>query len=351
MKTSRINRDMVLFLMYRYIYDGANAFGDKHPVQLVDLDFPRIKVKTSENLLTALKKQIEEAAADRKAAIALSGGIDSAIMAKFMPRGAAAYTFRCKVPGKQVIDETEQAGKYAEECGLDHRIIDILWEDIAAVTDKLIMHKGAPIHSIEAQIYLAAVQAKKDGYSKMIFGENADIIYGGMDGLLAEDWTVGEFIDRYSYVMPYKVMFSPDMDFVPFYEFEKRGHIDGHTFINKYFRQEALGTYTNACRCAGIEFVGPYSKTVMDIPIDLNRIRSGDTKYLVREAFHKMYPGWEVPKKIPMPRPMNEWMASWEGPARKEFIPGCIKDMTGDQKWMLYSLERYLNLVEKSENE
>ena len=346
MNNISVSRSMCDYLMYRYFHSGSSAYADKCPVRIVDLDFDRIPVKNSDQLLGALESMISNATEGGKAAIALSGGIDSAIMAKFMPKGSTAYTFRCVVPGVQVIDESLQAEKYAKECGLNHQIVDIHWEDVVSVLDKLMLHKGAPIHSIETQIYIASLRAKKDGFTKMLFGENADIIYGGMNGLLAENWYVGDFIDRYSYVLPYKVLRNPDMDFTPFYEFEVDGHIDGHMFINKYFRQEALGTYTNSCATAGMDFVGPYSRTVMSDKLDLNRIRSGDTKYIIREAFKKMYPGWELPQKIPMPRPMNEWMANWKGPTRDEFISNCHEKLTGDQKWMLYSLERFMNLME-----
>lgn len=335
------------YLMYRYVFNKNYSFLPKKNVSLVDLGFDRIKIKTSDELIAALKSMVEEATKDGKAALALSGGIDSAILAKFMPKGSKAYTFRCIVPGTEVTDETGQASYWAEKCELDHEIIDITWEDIEKVIDSLMSNKGAPVHSIEAQIYLAAQRVKESGKTKFILGENADIIYGGMNGLLAKDWLFGEFVERYSYCMPYKVLRNSVMILEPFLEFERDGHIDGHDFINKYFRQEALGTYTNACNSAGIEFVGPYSKTVMDIPIDYNRIRLGDTKYLIREAFCKLYPGEEMPQKIPMPRPVNEWFADWPGPVREEFLPHCTDNMSGDQKWMVWCLERFFNNMEQ----
>ena len=266
-----------------------------------------------------------------------------------MPEGSTAYTFRCVVPGKKVQDESEKAAKIAKICNLNHKIVDITWEDVDRVVDKLMKHKGAPIHSIEAQIYTAACQAKRDGFSKLILGENADIIYGGMDGLLAKDWLVAEFIDRYSYVLPYRALKAPQILINPFLEFATDGKVDAHAFINKYFRQEALGTYTNACETAGVKFVGPYSETNFTSPIDYKRIRSGDSKYVIREAFNKLYPEIDkLPPKIPMPRPVNEWMAEHykEGPKRSEFIPHCTDNMTGDQKWMVYCLERFLNLID-----
>ena len=337
---------MSSYLMFRYVFDQERFFSPDKPCKVVDLSFSRAPIKTAEELLAALAADVENACRGRKAALALSGGIDSAILAKLCPGGTKAYTFRCVVPGVIVTDESAQARHWAELCGLDHEVVDITWQDIEAVSDVLMCHKGAPIHSIEAQIYLASRKALKDGAEKFIFGENADIIYGGMNGLLAKDWLFAEFVDRYTYVMPYKVLRKPELILEPFQEFERDGHIDGHDFINKYFRQEALGTYTNACQTAGIEFVGPYSKTVLDKPIDYARIRSGDTKYLVREAFRSLYPDEPMPTKIPMPRPMNEWMKNWSGPTRPEFWPHCTDGMTGDQKWMVWALERYLNMLD-----
>lgn len=342
----QIRRDMSDFLTYRYFITGKSAFSKHYPINNVSLEFERIPVKGCKDFLCSIEKQIKEATKDGKAAIALSGGIDSAIMAKFMPKGSVAYTFRCVVPGKQVVDESERAALYAKECGLEHRIVDITWEDIISVIDKLILHKGAPIHSIEAQIYIASLKAKEDGFKKFVFGENADIIYGGFDGLLSKDWLVGEFIERYSFVLPYKVMYHPEPDYTPFYKIEKNGYIDPHEFMNIVFRQESLGSYGNACETAGIELVAPCSNTVMAEPLDYMRVRNGESKYIIREAFKELYPGWEIPVKTPMPRATNEWMESWGGPTRKEFIPNCHKGMSGDQKWMIYVLERYLNLME-----
>lgn len=334
------------YLMFRYIYDKNYSFYGDAP-NIVDLNFNRIPVKTSEDLLSALKKNIDKAVVNGRIALALSGGIDSAILAKLVPQGTKAYTFRCIVPNKQVTDESSLGAHWAKINNLEHEIIDIYWDDIVFATDILMRHKNAPIHSIEAQIFIAAKKAISQGKTKFIFGENADIIYGGMNGLLEKDWLYSEFIDRYSYVLPYKVLRNSCLLLEPFKEFEKNGHIDGYDFINKYFRQEALGTYTNACATAGIEFVGPYSETFLDVPIDYCRIRSGETKYLIRELFCKLYPNENLPQKIPMPRPLNEWLALWEGPTRSEFVPHCTDNMTGDEKWMVWCLERFFNLMEK----
>ncbi len=338
---------MSSYLMYRYVFNPSKGFEENVACNITGLDFERTGVKDANELINALKQSIDDSAKDGRIALALSGGIDSAILARLVPKNTKAYTFRCIVPGKKVVDESAQAAVWAQANELEHEIIDITWEDIESVVNELIKHKHAPIHSIETQIYIAAMKAKKDGFDKFVFGENADIIYGGMDGLLKEDWLIGDFIDRYMYVNPYHVLKDYRLILEPFKEYEKDGHIDGHDFINKYFRQEALGTYNNACETAGMEFVGPYSLTYLDARIDYDRIRSGDTKYIIREAFSKLYPGESIPAKIPMPRPVNEWFEAWKGPERPEFWPHCTDKLTGDQKWMVWCLERYLNIIGK----
>ena len=336
---------MSSFLMYRYIYDDKKDFGLPH--KNININFERTPIADCQELIDFLRKQVTAATADGKAALALSGGIDSAILAKFMPKGSTAYTFRCLVPGKKVEDESERAAHWAEICKLKHKIIDIYWEDVEAVVDKLMLHKGAPCHSIETQIYIAAQKVLADGFPKFIFGETADAIYGGDDSLLSKDWLFGEFVDRYSYILPYKVLREPQMPLKPFRDFEVDGHVAPHNFMDTYYRQESTGSYLNSCSLAGVEFVAPYSLTRMAHPIDYKKIRSGESKYIVREAFRKLYPGEEIPKKTPMPHPVNEWFENWQGPTRKEFLPHCQEGLNGNQRWMVWILERFLNLLER----
>lgn len=335
---------MSSFLMYRYIYDETFDFG--LPRKNVDISFERTPIADGDELINFLRVRVEEATVDGKAALALSGGIDSAILAKFMPEGSTAYTFRCLVPGKKVEDESERAAHWAEICKLNHKVIDIYWEDVESVVDKLMLHKGAPIHSIEIQIYIAAKKVLADGFEKFIFGEIADTIYGGLDGLLSKDWLFGEFVERYSYVLPYKVLREPQLPLEPFLKIEVDGRVDPHEFLNVYFLPESLGSYFNACSEAGMNFIAPYSLTKLANPIDYKKIRGGEPKYIVREAFRKLYPGEEIPRKTPMPRPVNEWFENWQGPTRKEFLPHCQENLNGNQRWMVWALERFLNLIE-----
>ena len=339
------------YLMYRTLHtvDGSRyCFDKKYLPNLWYNTNKRIGVCNGTELIQYLMERIPEMCKSRKVALALSGGIDSALLAKFMPKGSLAYTFKCVVPGMQVTDESVQAARYAKECGLEHKVIEIYWEDFLQFTPSLMQHKGAPIHSIEVQIYKAALQAKADGCDTIIFGESADLNYGGLSGLLSKDWTVGEFIDRYSYVKPYAVLREFCLPIEPITKYEKNDLIDVHEFNRGFFMSEAMGSYSNACELANIQLFTPYAETFLSLPLDIQRIRSGENKYVIREAFEAMYPvGWTIPPKTPMPRPMNEWMGKWDGPKRSDFYENCTIEMTGDQKWMVWCLESFLNMIEE----
>ena len=197
---------MSSFLMLRTINDHNHTFTDEIIPRFFEENNDRNPVRDSFELEEILKSEVEKACANGKAALALSGGIDSAILAKFMPRGSVAYIFKCVVPGIEVVDESPAAARYANECGLEHRIVEIYWEDMEKIAPELMIHKGTPIHSIEVQICKAARKAKEDGFDTLIFGESSDVNFGGQDGLLSRDWTVPEYIERYSYILPYKAV-------------------------------------------------------------------------------------------------------------------------------------------------
>ncbi len=335
------------YLMYRFIVDAEKCFSEQYNRPYIKKDISRKLVYNSYDLEVYLKKIVQDACNNKKTALALSGGIDSAILAKFMPKGSVAYTFRCNVPGVKVTDETKMAAEYAKICGLEHRIVDIYWEDFEEYIDQIMIHKNQPTHSIEVQIYKASLQAKRDGFDSMIFGETADCVYGGHSDLLSRDWKYGEFVDRWSFVMPHHVLKDPVFILDPYTEYTVGGYVDVPRFLTEFEYYASLNFYINATEMAQVGLVAPYAYTRMGNPLDLDRVRQGENKYLVREIFSRLYPGFKIPAKVPMPRPMNEWLGGWEGPRRPEFLEHCTDNMTGDQKWLVWSLERFLNIIDE----
>ena len=338
---------MSSFLMYRRVVDQTKSFLEGKRPKTVPLKWDKVPIKDSFELEDYLRERVAEATKDGNVALALSGGIDSAILAKFMPKGSTAYTFRCIADGVKTTDETKIASQYASICGLKHKIIDIYWKDMVEFAPLLMEKKSAPLHSIEVQIYKAGMAAIKDGFTGMIYGETADVNYGGLSKILSHDWNTEDFIERYAYLKPWSVLRHPKMQFIDMTPYVKDDIVDVHKYLSEFDIIESVNSYVNACETAGIKFIAPYAGTYLSQPLDYERVRKGENKYLIREVFSRLYPNLTIPTKIPMPRPTDEWLKNWNGPKRDEFIEGCQKHLTGDQKWLLWCLERILNKIDE----
>ena len=85
---------MSSFMAFRYIEKDDVDFYDgcKHKNFVPVPEDQRILVETSDDIGLEISKQME-GFADKKKGILLSGGMDSAIVASYMP-GSDAYTFR-----------------------------------------------------------------------------------------------------------------------------------------------------------------------------------------------------------------------------------------------------------------
>lgn len=341
---------MSRFLAFRYIEEeDLNFFpGLTHSVWKRPPAGELHTVGSADEIERAILEETEAFYEPGRTAIFLSGGIDSAILASYLPRGTKAYTFRCVADG--AVDETGQAAVYAAAYGLDHEIIEMHWSDFEQLTPELLRYDGVPFHSIEVQLLKAARRAKADGFDRLILGESADGVFGGLDGLLSRDWTLESLMDRYSFVRPDRALRNPVSVRNVFERYLKPdGTIDIEAFIHGVFCIESSCSYSHAFGLAGVDALMPYGRMRMSGPLDIARVRYGESKYLLRELFARRYPGMQAPRKIPMPRATAQWFADWRGPVRAEFIPGCQSDMTGDQKWLVWCLERFLDAYEKGE--
>lgn len=108
-----------------------------------------------------------------------------------------------------------------------------------------------------------------------------------------------------------------------------------------------MTSYVTTFSAAGMKYYDPYAKLIMAEPLDLQRVRNGESKYLIRALFSMKYPGVPVPEKNPMPRPVDEYFREWPGPSRSEFRRDIdISKFTGNQKWQMYCLEKFLDMNE-----
>lgn len=341
---------MSSYIAYRYVYkEGMDFFPDMiHKNYDVKSAEEKVYVKNAKEIDAQIQKSIDEIYKKySNVGILLSGGMDSAILAAYLKEESHAYTFTSNESDVYKLD-VDRAKKYCDKFNLTHHLVDISLQDYETYTPIVMKRKCAPVHSIEPQIYKAALAAKKDGVEIMIIGDAADYIFGGMDKLLSEDWSYNGFINRYKTLDPQKVLSRPvDVDeiFEP-YRIGADG-INFQAFLKGPTVIESYGSYENPFACAGMLYFDPYEDLEMAEPLDLNRIRNGESKYLIRELFSVKYPEIEVPEKIPMPRIVDKIFRNWDGPKREEFRQDiAMGELSGNQKWQLWCLEKFLNLYE-----
>ena len=336
------------YLALRYIEDDDKEFFDglHHQVYRQMPVEKRTHVKTAQEIDKAIQHQFD-GIKDEKLGILLSGGMDSAILASYMP-GCDAYTFRF-LNGTFQSEELHRAEKYAQKYNLNLHYVDINWDIIDQCLDDVMKVKGAPVHSIEPQIYHAAKQAQNDGITLMIIGDGSDYVFGGMDKLLSKDWDFDAFEKRYTYISPSEVLREP-VSMTDLFERYRlpEGKIDYLKLLQDLAIDESYASYQNAFKAAGMPYLDPYASLYLSEPLDLKRIRNGESKYLIRQLFAMKYADLPVPEKVPMPRPVDSYFEKWQGPKRAEFRSDIdISRYNGNQKWLMYCLERFLNNNDK----
>ena len=345
-----VNKDFCLssYMAFRYIWkdgvDFAEGFQHKNflPLEMKN----RVAVRTSKEMDREIQKQFDELYGKyQNIGILLSGGMDSANLAAYLKPGSHAYTFNST---SGVFDaDVARAKAYSEKFQLKHHLIDITMDDYQKYAPIVMRYKFAPVHSIEPQIYKAAEMAKQDGVQLMIVGESADLIFGGMDKLISPEWTFDAFAKRYTFLDPSLVLTHPveQSELFEQYRIGDNG-IDVFKFMDEVFSVESSSSYLNAFGAAWLPYYDPYAKLVMADPLDIQRVRNGEPKYLVRGLYALKYPELEIPFKIPMPRPVDAVFKDWKGPVRPEFrkdIP--MESLTGNQKWQLWCAEQFLNMI------
>lgn len=338
---------MSSYMAFRYIEkDDMDFYPGMHHKNIETLpDNQRIPVKTSADIDREIGKQMEQFK-DKKKGILLSGGMDSAVVASYL-RGSDAYTFRF-LGGEFQKEELRKAEYYAGYYGLTLHYVDISWETVETYLEPVMRAKAAPVHSIEPQILQAALQAKSDGIEIMFVGESSDLVFGGMDGLLSKDWTFDEFVERYTFTKPEEVLAEPESMQYLYERYRVDGNmIDYMKFMDEVFAVESSSSYLNAFEVSDMPYYDPYARLIMADELDLYRVRHGEPKYLIRELMAKKYPEIPVPNKTPMPRPVDIYFENWKGPERPEFKKDIdLSRFSGNQKWQMYCLEKFLNLYE-----
>lgn len=340
---------MSSYLTFRCIVKDGMEFreGMHHSKDISYPDDKKIPVTTAEDIAKAYKKLFEEKEDDVKLGLMLSGGMDSACLAAFMKPGTDAYTFRF-IGGEFRSDDLRRAEQFANKYKLNLHYVDVNWDVCERNVDALMEKKGAPVHPIEPQVMEAALQAQQDGVEMMVVADGSDLVFGGMDKMLSRDWDYDEWIRFLTFLDPNEVLEEPvsmDFAFAPYRLSNNK--IDYMRFMDEVFAHESNGVFCNAFITAGMKYTpyyDPSGMVKMAEPLDLQRIRRGESKYLIRELFKMCYPEFPIPEKVPMPRPVDYYFKDYKGPTRPEFKKGLdMSRFTGNQKWQMWCLERFLD--------
>ena len=306
----------------------------------------KIKVETALDIIKNLSKIISKYK-NKKVGFLLSSGIDSAIIASFLPKNTIAYTIKFLAPN--AIDESKHASKIAKHLGIQHKIIKVTWKDYQKYQNQLMLNKKSPLHPVEISLYIAAIKAKQDGINYLLVGNGADSIFGGLDKLLSKEWKLREFINRFNILNPKKILKNPvDITYIYKHYLTKKKEINLTLFIKEIYEIGLTQWYKNGIESAGCNMISPFEKLALKTPLDINRIRNGEPKYLLQEVYKEIFPKIKPIPKKPFVRPMDQWMKDWGDIHRPEFRTDInLQELNGEQKWLIYCLQEFMDLIEK----
>lgn len=236
---------------------------------------------------------IEERLKNEVKAIFLSGGLDSSLLAAI---GKPKIAYVAHFPEFE-YDEVKWAKLVAEYLGIELKVIEIKRDRYMSTIEYLIKQKKDGLHPNEPCIYLLALQAKKDGYDKVVLGSGADGLFGGYTDLLINEnrWMANKqvFIDRYAYV-------EKDVP-IPFKKWKEWGM---YRFLLEIHTPGLIDRAINACSSAGVEPVFPYLENgipqlmwnaPMGQKIDKIILKEIANKYLPREIIYRRKTAFPVP--------------------------------------------------------
>jgi hypothetical protein len=303
-------------------------------------------VGSTAELLDGLRAAVPEHAG---LGLLLSGGIDSAVLAALVAPGTPCFTIAFDVP--DAIDESSAAAAYAARWGHPHRVVRVRWQDYLDEADALMAVKRSPLHAIEVPLHLAARTARSVGVETLLVGNGADSNFGGLDKLLAVDWTFDDFVRRYCFADPTKILTDPRDVTAYFAPYRTPSGIDVQAFLHEVHGQGIVQSFETAIGAAGVEIVAPYETVCHRGPLDLARIRAGEPKYLVQAAFRELYGAEHVPAKIAFARPTDVWLAGWAGPSARADLRHDLdlRGAGGEERWLVWCLDRFLDLLERGD--
>ena len=330
------------FLRYRSFPNHVSPIENK---RFFNLNKTNVVISNKNDLDAYLSKVFENVDI-KNTGIMLSGGIDSALLASYMPSGTIAFTL--SYPESKNRDEVERARFFADKFNLKLVIVEVTFDDVINFQDELMIHKGQPLSSIEIGIYKMCLEAKKYNLKKLVTGMGADGIFGGTFNLMSRDWTNEEFVDRFTYIKPEIIMHNPPNTLMFFEKYYSSPYFDMYGFLDDVESEYTLSYFLNPCELAEIELVAPYESCVRNFELDRIGMISGKEKILLRNLF-KEHNGFDfVGIKYAFPRPIDYWSKMYDESLDSLFIKDAYSKLSNyEQQWILYTTNHFVKLFKR----
>jgi hypothetical protein len=280
-----------------------------------------------------------------KVGLLLSTGIDSGAIAYCLPPGT--HVFFIEYDETESNEDRKTIDKYVEDNKLELHVVNINWATYQKYIPVLLKAKKAPLHPCEVPVYAACLQAKELGIQAILTGWGCDTHFGGMDKLLSHNFTSSiDISERYCYLQPSKILKNP-IDVIP--EFDKymdsNGIFNTQKFLDENYHGMTIQSFFYIGGLAGLIQYTPWGRLTSMVPYDINRVRNGEPKHLIRDCF-KYLTNNSVPitEKIPFTRP--DYITNLDVLSNPIFRTNldCTK-FTQHQKWMIFIFCQFYDQV------
>lgn len=115
-----------------------------------------------------------------RVALALSGGVDSAVLAALLRERVVVYTLESGFAGYCEVEETRRV---ADRLGLELRRVRVDEEAFVAALPAVIHACETPLYNLHpVSRHLLARAIRADGFDVLITGDGADEVFGGTNG-------------------------------------------------------------------------------------------------------------------------------------------------------------------------
>lgn len=275
--------------------------------------------------------------------ILISSGIDSATVAKTLPK--KSYAFYATYEERDFDPELEIVKQYTQENELQLIVVNVSWEDYEQHMDYLMRVKKLPIHPCEIPVYMCCKKAQELGVHVLFSGWGADTHFGGMDKLMTKEWSIDDFKHRFEYCSSLQLT-SDYNNYVSFLKSDNTVNV--YDFLTYNYHVMTLRSFFYIPELFGLIHLPLWSYLGVE-SLDIKRIKN-EPKYIIQEAFKLMYPNFKPTEKLPFTRPtdlymeehFNDYTYCENLKLHSQQINNNTINTTGQQKWMIYILNRFL---------